>query len=97
MNGDASRNYSRPSRTRARARLRHKAQLTVPEEIRRALHVNEGDEVEFTVHEDGTITMRGYVSIPADQARLYATYQDGKAVEADTVVGLRTAHGSVEE
>ena len=33
-----------------------KAQLTLPEEIRRALHVGEGDEVEFAVHDDGTIT-----------------------------------------
>ena len=43
----------------ARARIRPKAQLTLPEEIRRAMHVGEGDEIEFTVHEDGTITARG--------------------------------------
>jgi hypothetical protein len=29
---------------RARVRVRPKAQLTLPEEIRRALHVGEGDE-----------------------------------------------------
>ncbi len=52
----------------ARAKVRPKAQLTLPEEIRRALHIGEGDEVEFTVQEDGTITVRGYVSIPTDQA-----------------------------
>ena len=38
------------------------------QEIRRALHISEGDEVEFAVHDDGTITVRGYVSIPTDQA-----------------------------
>jgi hypothetical protein len=32
------------------------------------LHVGEGDEVEFAVHDDGTVTIRGYVSIPTDQA-----------------------------
>lgn len=30
-------------------KVRPKAQLTLPEEIRRALHIGEGDEVEFTV------------------------------------------------
>ena len=52
----------------ARARLRPKAQLTLPDPIRQALHVREGDEVEFAVHEDGVITVRGYVSVPSDQA-----------------------------
>ena len=52
----------------ARVKVRPKAQLTLPEEIRRALHISEGDEVEFAVHDDGTITVRGYVSIPTDQA-----------------------------
>jgi antitoxin PrlF len=57
-----------PLRISARARLRSKAQLTLPEEIRRAMHVSEGDEIEFAVHADGTITVRGYVSVPSDQA-----------------------------
>jgi antitoxin PrlF len=56
------------SLTNARARLRPKAQLTLPDPIRQALHVSEGDEVEFAVHEDGVITVRGYVSVPSDQA-----------------------------
>jgi AbrB family looped-hinge helix DNA binding protein len=59
----------------ARARLRPKSQLTLPEEIRRALHVREGDEIEFTVREDGTIAVRGYVSVPADYAWLYTRPQ----------------------
>src|ERR1039458_9511269 len=55
-------------RLRTRAKVRPKAQLTLPEEIRQALHIGEGDEVEFAVHADGTVTIRGYVSIPTDQA-----------------------------
>ena len=54
--------------TRARARLRQKAQITLPEEVRQVLHVGEGDEVEFTVDGDGSVTVRGYVSVPSDQA-----------------------------
>jgi bifunctional DNA-binding transcriptional regulator/antitoxin component of YhaV-PrlF toxin-antitoxin module len=56
----------------ARVKLRPKAQLTLPEEIRRVLHSSEGGEVEFSVHDDGTITVRGYVSIPTDQAWFFA-------------------------
>jgi AbrB family looped-hinge helix DNA binding protein len=41
-------------RITARVKVRPKAQLTLPEEIRRALHIGEGDEVEFAVQEDGT-------------------------------------------
>lgn len=68
-----------PDPVRARARLRPKAQLTLPEEIRRALHVGEGDEVEFAVQPDGTVTVRGYVSVPADQLwRLTARQDDGQ-------------------
>ncbi|MDQ2875489.1 MAG: AbrB/MazE/SpoVT family DNA-binding domain-containing protein [Actinomycetota bacterium] len=52
----------------ARAKIRPKAQLTLPEEIRRALHIGEGDEVEFAVRDDGTVTVRGFISIPTDQA-----------------------------
>ena len=55
-------------RLNARARLRPKGQLTLPDSIRRALHISEGDEVEFTVHDDGRITVRGFVSVPSDQA-----------------------------
>jgi antitoxin PrlF len=55
-------------RLTSRVKIRPKAQLTLPEEIRSALHIGEGDEVEFAVHDDGTVTIRGYVSIPTDQA-----------------------------
>jgi len=33
---------------------------------------SEGGEVEFSVHDDGTITVRGYVSVPTDQAWFFA-------------------------
>lgn len=55
-------------RLTARVKVRPKAQLTLPEEVRRALHISEGDEVEFAVHDDGTVTLRGFISIPTDQA-----------------------------
>jgi antitoxin PrlF len=51
----------------ARAQLRHKHQLTLPLQVRNALHLVEGDEVEFTLHADGQVTLRGMTSIPTDQ------------------------------
>jgi len=75
VSGTPSNKGQRPRTVSARARLRPKSQLTLPEEVTRALLVNEGDEIEFRVDEDGAITVRGYVSIPAEDAWLYATRQ----------------------
>ncbi|MHB8189948.1 MAG: AbrB/MazE/SpoVT family DNA-binding domain-containing protein [Ferrimicrobium sp.] len=50
-----------------RAVLRGRGQITLPREIREALHVEEGDDVAFVV-EAGQVTMRGLKSIPADQS-----------------------------
>jgi antitoxin PrlF len=85
-------------RTSVRARLRPKAQLTLPDAIRRALHVNEGDEVEFAVHENGIITVRGYVSVPSDQAWYFAPERQVASQQADEEIaaGRGTAHGSAE-
>jgi AbrB family looped-hinge helix DNA binding protein len=67
----------------ARAKVRPKAQLTLPEEIRRALHIGEGDEVEFAVHDDGTVTVRGFISIPTDQAWFFTPEWLAGEQEAD--------------
>jgi antitoxin PrlF len=70
MSGVSAKQQPR-QRITVRSRLRPKAQLTLPEEIRRALRVSEGDEIEFAVDEDGMITARGFVSIPSDQIRYF--------------------------
>lgn len=86
-------------RVRTRVKVRPKAQLTLPEEIRRALHVGEGDEVEFAVHDDGTITIRGYVSIPTDQAWFFTPewLAGEREADEDIAAGRGTVHGSAEE
>src|SRR5260370_12671929 len=80
-------------------KVRPKAQLTLPEEIRRALHIGEGDEVEFAVHEDGTVTIRGYVSIPTDQAWFFTPEWLAGEREADEEIaaGRGTAHESADD
>jgi AbrB family looped-hinge helix DNA binding protein len=86
-------------RMTARVKVRPKAQLTLPEEIRRALHIGEGDEVEFAVHDDGTITIRGYVSIPTDQAWFFTPEWLAGERQADDEIaaGRGTTHESVED
>ena len=97
MSGSGAMHESQP-RFRARARVRPKAQLTLPEEIRSALHVGEGDELEFSVHADGTITVRGYVSVPSDQAWFFS--REGLAAKQQTddeiAAGGGTVHRSAE-
>jgi AbrB family looped-hinge helix DNA binding protein len=83
-------------RVRARAKVRAKAQLTLPEEIRRALHICEGDDVEFSLHDDGTVTIRGFVSIPTDQAWFFTPewLAGEQEAEAEIAAGNGTAHDS---
>ena len=86
-------------RLSARVKVRAKAQLTLPEEIRRALHISEGDEVEFSVHHDGTITVRGYVSIPTDQAWFFTPeWLDGeREAEEEIAAGRGRLHESADD
>ena len=87
-----------PPRSSARARIRLKAQLTLPEEIRRAMHVSEGDEIEFVVHADGTITVRGYVSVASDQAWFFTPegLAGSQRADDDMAAGEGTVHRSAE-
>jgi antitoxin PrlF len=84
---------------RVRVKVRPKAQLTLPEEVRRALHIREGDEVEFAVHDDGTVTIRGYVSIPTDQAWFFTPEWLAGEREADEQIaaGRGAVHDSAED
>lgn len=61
-----------------RAVLRGKGQITLPKEVRDALHLHEGDDVAFVV-EAGQVTMRGLRSVPTEQAWFWTQqWQDGE-------------------
>jgi len=94
MSGAGAKKQSRPL-IALRARLRPKAQLTLPEEIRQALRISEGDEIEFAVHEDGTITARGFVSVPRDQAPYFAPESRARQPSEQVVPGGEV-HASTE-
>ena len=69
-----------------RALIRSRGQITLPREIREALHVEEGDDVAFVV-EAGQVTMRGMKSIPAEQAWFWTeAWQAGEREASEQVV-----------
>lgn len=69
---------------RRRARVRgDRHQITLPAEVREALQVRSGDEIEFAVDEHGTVTVRGYTSIPTDQAWFFSPAWQAGEREAD--------------
>ena len=71
---------------------RPRAQLTLPEEIGRAMHVSEGDEIEFAVHADGTITVRDHVSVPSDQAWFFTPEGLAGKQQAGDEIAARRRH-----
>lgn len=82
------------------ARVRGRGQVTLPAEVREALRVGEGDEVEFTRHEDGTVTVRGLKTIPADQAWFWSPEWQAGEQEADAEIAagdLSPVYGNAEE
>jgi antitoxin PrlF len=81
-----------------RARLRHKGQVTLPSEVRDALHVGEGDEVEFTVTDSGEVVLRGMTSVPADQRWFWTKeWQEGeREASVQIAEGQTTFHPDAE-
>jgi antitoxin PrlF len=82
------------------ARIRGSGQLTLPPEVREALHVAEGDEVECTRHDDGTITLRGLKTIPAGQAWFWSPdWQAGEREAGREIAAgdLSPVYGSAED
>jgi AbrB family looped-hinge helix DNA binding protein len=80
------------------ATVRSKSQLTLPAEVRQALRVGEGDEVEFTVTEDGGVVLRGLTKIPTDQMWFWQKdWQDGeREATAEIGAGQTTTYGDAD-
>lgn len=70
------------------AKIREKGQVTIPQEIREAAHLAEGDPVEFEITEDG-ILLRPKKMVDATQAWFWTpSWQAGEArASADVAAG----------
>ncbi len=76
---------------RRRAVMRRKNQVTLPREVAEALHIREGDEVEFDITESGQVTLRGMTSVPADQAWFWdPEWQRGEREASEQIAAGRT-------
>jgi AbrB family looped-hinge helix DNA binding protein len=79
-------------------RVRTKGQITIPEEIRRTLRLEEGDVVDVAI-EDGSIVLRPKKLIEASQAWFWTdAWQAGeREASADIAAGRVTRHESDDE
>lgn len=69
-----------------RSTLREKGQLTLPSEIRSALHVDAGDDIEFVLLSSGEVVLRGLKMIPADQAWFWTeSWQRGERQASEEI------------
>jgi AbrB family looped-hinge helix DNA binding protein len=82
-----------------KTRLRAKGQITLPVEVRDLLNVEEGDDLIFTVDENGDITIERALTIPADQAWFWSErwQQLERAAQADIEEGHVQRHSNVDE
>lgn len=78
--------------------LRAKGQVTLPAAIRKALHIEEGDDVSFEITDDGVV-LRGLKSIRADQAWFWTeAWQAGeRRVDEEMAAGRGKVSLSTEE
>lgn len=54
---------------KATTTIRDRGQVTLPPKIRRAIGVETGDSIEFTLNDDGTVTLRMMRLVPLDAPR----------------------------
>jgi bifunctional DNA-binding transcriptional regulator/antitoxin component of YhaV-PrlF toxin-antitoxin module len=70
-----------------RAPLRDRSQFTLPADVKHALHIESGDELEFAVDPDsGVVTVVGLKSIRADQAWFWTVEWQAKEAEAEAAI-----------
>jgi AbrB family looped-hinge helix DNA binding protein len=82
-----------------RTRLRAKGQMTLPSEVRELLSVSEGDDLVFSIDENGRIVVERAQFIPPDQAWFWSDrWQEmERRVQEDIAAGRIQHYKSVED
>ncbi|MBB6121810.1 AbrB/MazE/SpoVT family DNA-binding domain-containing protein [Nocardiopsis algeriensis] len=71
--------------------MRRKNQITLPREVAEALHIREGDEVEFDITDSGQVLLRGMIAVSADQAWFWdRDWQQGEREAGEQITAGRT-------
>lgn len=82
-----------------KTRLRPKGQITLPGEIRKLLELNEGDDLTFSINEQGQVVINRLEVIPPDQAWFWTErwQKMEREVEEDIAAGRLHSYDSMEE
>lgn len=82
-----------------KTRLRPKGQITLPGEIRELLELKEGDDLAFSVDEQGRVVVNRLEVIPPDQAWFWSErWQEmEREVEADIATGRVKSFDSMDD
>ena len=82
-----------------RTRLRAKGQMTLPNEVREMLEVNEGDDLVFSIDEKGRVIVERARIIPPEQAWFWSDrWQElERGVQADIDAGRVQRYDNVED
>ena len=78
-------------------RLRQKGQLTIPDEVRREVHLSEGDYLAVSVRE-GTIVLEPKTIVDSTQAWFWtAEWQEGEREASSDIGAARTTRFESDE
>jgi AbrB family looped-hinge helix DNA binding protein len=82
-----------------KTRVRPKGQITLPGEIRALLELKEGDDLAFSVNEQGQVVVNRLDFIPPDQAWFWTErwQKMEREVEADIAAGRIKSFDSVDD
>jgi len=82
-----------------KTRVRPKGQITLPGEIRELLDLKEGDDLAFSVNEQGQVVVNRLDVIPPDQAWFWTErwQKMEREVEADIAAGRIKSFDSVDD
>jgi AbrB family looped-hinge helix DNA binding protein len=82
-----------------KSRVRPKGQVTLPGEIRELLKLNEGDDLAFSLNEQGQIIVSRLEVIPPDQAWFWSEQwqKAERDAQADIEAGRVRRHANMDE
>jgi antitoxin PrlF len=82
-----------------KARLRAKGQVTIPPEVRTVLNLNEGDDLFFSITEEGRVVIDRVQIVPPDQTWFWTErwQQMEQAALADIEAGRVQRYGDVDK
>jgi len=67
------------------AKVTSKGQVTIPKEVREALHVDAGDRVQFFIRDDGAVELRPHTVDLKDLYGILESKRGGRSLSVDAM------------